>query len=617
MRSPARTPFAAILWNEVLLNSKRIAPYALMVLFAANAVLWWGWGPAVRLGWATNSEYYIVRNLQGFSFLLGLPIFNAVIMGDPVIRDFRLGIDPLVFSKPISRAEYLLGKFFGSFFVLVCCQSAFAITLLVLQAFRTSQMIVQPPRVFPYFKHFLFFVVISHLLLAAVYFTVGTLTRNTKIVYGLAVSFYPLYISYQVFLLKGLTPRLKTLFDPMLLNTGSGPAGGGFGHSADFLNRFVVSYTSNMIANRALVIIVTAVCLAILYFRFTIAERTENVEGFSTLKLSTGRERVYYDSESFQAARTDLIQFDAWDRKEKLILPVMLPEVTRVTEGLLANLTKVIAALGVEFRLLRTERSLVVFMPLAIFLSTLELAFYKVVPDVSYSAFYATVTAKTLLFFLIGMTVFYTGEAMHRDREVSIEPVLWATPAPNNIFLLSKFLATFLLMLSLIALAGLTAIVIQVLRGHAPVEIQAYLITYSVILIPGIVFMTGVSTALNVVLRDKYAAYAVIIGTGAGLFYLYGQGYKHWLYNPMLYQLWNYADLTGAGNNRTTILVHRVYCLAIASAGLSLAHLFFQRKSKRGLKVDGRLSGTGWSILIAFVSVAIATVTGWVISSLH
>jgi len=65
---------------------------------------------------------------------------------------------------------------------------------------------------------------------------------------------------------------------------------------------------------------------------------------------------------------------------------------------------------------------------------------------------------------------------------------------------------------------------------------------------------------------------------GAGLFYLYGQGYNHWLYNPMLYQLWNYADLTGAGNKLGTILTHRLYCVTIASAFLSLAHLFFQRK---------------------------------------
>jgi ABC-2 type transport system permease protein len=612
MRSLAHRPFAAIFRNEVLLNSKRIAPYALMILFAANAVLWWGWGPAVRLGWATNSEYYIVRNLLGFSFLLGLPIFNAVIMGDPVIRDFRLGIDPLIFSKPVNRVEYLLGKFFGNFFVLVCCQATFALTLLLLQAFRTSQMIVQPVRVFPYFKHFFFFVVVSHLVLAAIYFTVGTLTRNTKIVYGLAVCFYPLYISYQVFLLKGLPPRWGTLLDPMLLNSGLG--GGGFAHSADFLNRFVVSYSADMIANRAIVILVTTVCLAIAYFRFTTAERPGSVEKSSMLNLSTAAEEVYYDSESFLATRDN--QIEKSDSVEGEVLRIIpLPEVARSNEGIRANFNKLIASLGVEFRLFRAERSLVVIMPLAMFLSILEVAFYKVNPDVSYSAAYATNTAKTLLLFLIGTTVFYTGEAMHRDCDVRIEPVLWALPAPNNVLLLSKFLATLFLTLSLVVLVGLTAIVIQFLRGHTPVEIPAFLITYSVVLLPGIALMTGLSVALNVLLRDKYLAYAVSIGTGAGLFYLYSTGHNDWLYNPLLYQLWTYADLTGAGSNQTTILIHRLYCLAIASTCLALAHLFFKRNSTRGLQVDGRLSGAGWSILIAVVSVAVAAVTGLTISS--
>jgi ABC-type transport system involved in multi-copper enzyme maturation permease subunit len=416
-----------------------------------------------------------------------------------------------------------------------------------------------------------------------------------------------------VVLLKSLPLRWRIALDPLLFNSGPNEA---FGRSADYLNHFVVSYTPDIIANRVIMTLIAAACLTILYVRFTIAERARNVEKFSMLNLSTAAERLYYDSEGFQATRVE--QSKKPDPKEREMLPsVLLPEVTRASEGVRANLNKLIAALGVEFRLLRTERSLVVLMPLAIFLSTLELAFYGVVPDVSYSAAYATGTAKTLLLFLFGMPVFYTGEAMHRDREVRIEPVLWTLPAPNNVLLLSKFLATLLLTLSLMVLVGLAAIVIQFLRGHVPVEIQAYLITYSVILIPSIVFMTGISIALNVLLRDKYLAYAVSIGTGAGLFYLYGQGYNHWVYNPLLYQLWKYADLTGAGNNRATILMHRVYCLAIASACLSLAHLFFQRESTKRFLVDGRLSGPGWAILIAVVSVAIAAVTGWIISSVH
>src|SRR2546423_4824396 len=158
MRSPLRTPLGVVIHAEVLLNYKRVAPYALMILFSANAVLWWGWGPAVERGWATNSDFYIDRLFGGFSFTT-LPLFIAVMMGDPVIRDFRIGIDPLIFSKPISRFQYLLGKFFGNFFVLVCCQASFALTALLLQAFSKSGMIVLPFRVVPYFKHFFFFVV--------------------------------------------------------------------------------------------------------------------------------------------------------------------------------------------------------------------------------------------------------------------------------------------------------------------------------------------------------------------------------------------------------------------------------------------------------------------------
>ena len=74
----------------------------------------------------------------------------------------------------------------------------------------------------------------------------------------------------------------------------------------------------------------------------------------------------------------------------------------------------------------------------------------------------------------------------------------------------------------------------------------------------------------------KFNRYAkgVAIGAGTALLYLYNIGYKHWTYNPLLYQLWIYQDLTGG-----RILAYRLYCLALATACLALAHLFFARKS--------------------------------------
>jgi hypothetical protein len=85
--------------------------------------------------------------------------------------------------------------------------------------------------------------------------------------------------------------------------------------------------------------------------------------------------------------------------------------------------------------------------------------------------------------------------------------------------------------------------------------------------------MTSIVVALNVLLRNKYAVNVVAVGTGAGLIYLYNNGYNHWLYNPALYRLWKYHDLTSG-----RILGYRLYCLALAATSLAIAHLCFERK---------------------------------------
>jgi hypothetical protein len=186
----------------------------------------------------------------------------------------------------------------------------------------------------------------------------------------------------------------------------------------------------------------------------------------------------------------------------------------------------------------------------------------------------------SLSFLLLGITVFYTGEAMHRDREVKIEPLLWSAPVTNSVLILSKFLTTLLLTTAISIVVGLTAIIIQLLRGHYPIELSAYLRVYLVILFPALVFTAAVSVVLNILLREKYVTYVASIGIGAGLFYLYGQGHNHWLYNPLLYRLWHYSDLVGSG--LTHILVQRLFWFGLAGGCLLLAHLLFPRKSARG-----------------------------------
>ncbi|HKQ06169.1 MAG TPA: ABC transporter permease [Blastocatellia bacterium] len=604
--------FFAVFHIELLFNRKRYAPYAMGVLFAANALLWWGWGAAVSYGWATNSEFYIVRNFAGFSFMT-LPLFTALIMGDPVIRDFRTGIAPLIFSKPVSRATYLLGKFFGNFLVLVCCQLAFPLTLISLQWFRTSGMVMQPLRVIPYFTHFLLLVVISHFALAALYYTVGTLTRNVKIVYGLGVAFYPFYIAYQAVLLKGLPWRWRIALDPLLMNWADLTAKGGGGNwvNAESINQFAFNYNSDVIANRLLMIGVSLLCLTLLYLRFSTIERgKKNAEPNQTsiFGLAPKTERLY--SEPLSPGAAPSVQVIKTAAAEK----VAIPRVNIITQGWRASRQQFMAAFEAEFRLLRAERSLVVVVPLIMLLCGLELAIYEVVPGVSYSATYAGRTASTLFLFLFGVAVFYTGETMHRDRELRIEPLLWSMPAPSSVLLFSKVLTTFLLSIFLIMMVALTAIGLQIYKGHTPLQFSLYIAIHAVISVPSGFFMIAASVASNALWRDKYLAYAVNLGVGGALYYLISQGHNHPLYNPVLYQLWTPADFVNGGHHLKLILVHRVYCVALSALLLALALLCFERKSTKELKESGRLSDRGWTLLIAAGSALIAMSMGLMIN---
>jgi hypothetical protein len=173
---------------------------------------------------------------------------------------------------------------------------------------------------------------------------------------------------------------------------------------------------------------------------------------------------------------------------------------------------------------------------------------------------------------------------MHRDRDLRIEPLLWSQAAPNYALLLSKFLATLVLTVGLILLVGVITITLQIFKHNGPIELSAYLRIYCIILIPNAIFLAATALALSVLLRDRYLAYAAAIGTCAGLFYLYSQGHNHWLYNPMLFQLWSYPDLVG-GRNYSQILQHRIYILTLAALFIGLAHLWYPRKSKTTLRV--------------------------------
>jgi ABC-2 type transport system permease protein len=539
--------FTAVLRAEVQRNGRRVAPYAMSAVFAGNALLWWAAGPAADRGWATNGEFYIARMLGGFSFMT-LPLCTAILMGDPVLRDFVERVDPLIFSKPIQRAGYVLAKFFGSFVVLVACQAVFALTLLALQAFGPAGMIMRPAHVIPYVRHFLFFVVISHLALAALHFAVGTLTRSTRAVYGLAMCLYPLYVLYQT-QLAAFPARWRVALDPLLFNWSAEIARG---RSAAWLNTLVVTYDADMMANRIAVAFLAAVCLAFVCVRFDATK--EAVQASPDERVST-----FTVTRARQASRA----------KARYVIPERWRHV----------LDPFVAATGVELRLLAAERSLIIIGPLVVLLTMAGPAVYGVrgAEGVA-SAAYFRVTAETVVLLLVGVMVFYTGEAVHRDREARVEPMLWSTRAPNATFIVPKLVTSVTLGFAILVLVAIASIVVQLVRG-SEVDVGVYLRGYVLIHGPTVLVAAALATMLNIVFRDKYAAYIASVAIGTTLFYVYGRGLNNLLYNPALIGRLESADLVALS---PMLILHRAYCVLLAGGFIAVAQWRFARRSTRG-----------------------------------
>lgn len=578
--TPSLLPLGAVTRSDVRFNVTRAAPYAVMLVFIGNALLWWGAGPAPSRGWATNSDVFIVGMFTVFSFMT-LPFFVALIMGDPVIRDFELGIDPLVFSKPVKRFEYLLGKFLGNFAVLVACEACFALTLLLLQATPLEGMLTVAPRVTPFVKHFLVLIVLSSLPLAMLSFVVGTLTRSVKLVYAATTLVYVLYGAWQVVVLRSLSPTWRVALDPLLMNWSDA-------HKvapAAIINDLEFGYGLDVAVNRALAVLVSTLLFALLYARFSplpAAPPVGSVLSFGGVKHRgpRGRARRSRPPGPSSTASTDV-------PARPVVAPATGARARRHTERQRVRgqwATSLGAQFNIELRAIAAERSVVVLLPLAVVFCLVDAA-YLDAPGTLPSASYATSVAVPLLIACTAITIIYLGESMARERTLRIEPLVWAAPVSNAALLLAKLAATLVLALVVTSLVMAGGAGIQVAHGHGPITLGPFALVSAVIVLPTLLFAIAATLAVNVAVHDKHAAYAACLAIVGLMYWLLTHGYDGPWYNIPLLGRWTLDQLSQAGSPRTFVLLHRGYVLVLTMVLSSASLAAFARRR------DGRASG--------------------------
>jgi ABC-2 type transport system permease protein len=135
----------------------------------------------IRIGRLWHNSPYIVAKLTAVLSVVGLFV-AALLIAPTVQRDFQHRAHPFFLSLPITRADYLLGRFTGAFGATLLVFAGGMAGVLAAAVFIPSDF-TGPHRLIAFLQPLLLFAVPNLLLAGAICFAVATLSRSMVGVY--------------------------------------------------------------------------------------------------------------------------------------------------------------------------------------------------------------------------------------------------------------------------------------------------------------------------------------------------------------------------------------------------------------------------------------------------
>ncbi|MFT5438123.1 MAG: ABC-2 type transport system permease protein, partial [Ulvibacter sp.] len=161
-----------------------------------------------------NSPLVIAKTMGAISGIF--MILASMIMGVAILRDFEYNIESLMFVNPIKKRDYLLGRFLGSFTVLLFVFSGvfFGSILGEFMPWHQPDHLL-PFNVWTYLKSFLMVTLPILFFGASLFFVTGALSRKLVVVYTQGIFLFVVFM-----LTKAITNDfLQAILDPFSLTT--------------------------------------------------------------------------------------------------------------------------------------------------------------------------------------------------------------------------------------------------------------------------------------------------------------------------------------------------------------------------------------------------------------
>lgn len=447
----------------------------------------------------------------------------AAVMGRAVQQDFEHEMHPFFFSAPIGKHAYVFGRFLGAWAVL-----AFVFGGIVLGAWLGRLLPgIDPDRLggaslAAYLLPWLFTLLPNIFIFGAIFFVLAALTRRML----------PVYVA-SIVLLVGYTvaPSLARDFDFKLLGSLIDP----FGTTALVTlteywpaaerNAHPVLLEGVYLANRLAWCCFGLAVLLLGYWRLHLTGPLENRRSEPRAD-SIGAAADLASNPAQAAAVRERPDF------ARRSLALLLAKQTWL------QLRQSVATLPF---VLITLAGLAMLVAGSFGIGTLHGAStYPVTGQM------VELVRDGFALFLLIVTTLYAGQLVWRERDARSAQLFDALPLPGWLAPLSKTLALVGMQALLLALAMLTAMLCQVLRGYFALEFGLYLRTYS-ILLPQWAVLAVLSVTVMALCSRKYVGYALLVALHVAGMVTGGMGLDHVLLSGAFPAL-SWSGMNGYGH---------------------------------------------------------------------
>jgi len=540
------------------------------------------------IGNVNRNAPVVVAQMLGIFSIMSMLVVTVFIAGS-VLRDGEVGISDMLFATPMKKRDYLVGRFAAG--LLACLVIFGAITLGLMLGPLMPWVDQQRVGAFPggaYLWGLGVLVLPNLLLIGALLMLLAATTRSIMLVYVGVLAFMVLWGVAGSFVSNIDNEWLAVLSDPFGMRA--------FGRATRYFstaesNAGLPPLDGYILANRLL-----WSGVGLVLFGLTMVL-------FKPQRAGTGRRL-------FGKARA---QAPASAVPASLALPRIVPRFTASTRWIQCWHIFAFDA-GAVFR---SVPFLVMLLFGALNLVGSASQMGEMFGTTVYPMTHLMVELMTgsFNFMLIIIVTFYAGELIFKERQAKIADVNDAMPMPNWAPLVAKSLALSAVVLAFLFAGVLVAIVIQLVKGGAPVEGLVYLES---MLIGGLPFilMGLLALVLQVLSNNKFIGYLLMIlfmvwQIVAGILHL-----DHNLYNIAGLPRTPYSDMNGFGHFLTGWAWFAVYWSLFMLGALILAQAFWVRGlsvswRERVRAAGGRLNGPSGMALAACL-VAFAGSGGWI-----